>query len=126
MTTWNDLDRSIRATGAIDPTLVAALIEHRAYQEHRTWADAGLPRPMAVCFAEACTMVWTRARTILDNELALRTRAAMPAAEQFARSADLEAELADRALPPRPYDAREWREKAARLRRSRFHLIAAE
>jgi len=126
MTTWNDLDRSIRATGAIDPRLVTSIADARAHSEIELWSAMGLPRSWEQCFAEALTLTWMRARTILDNELALRMRAALPAAEQLARSADLEAELCDGAIPPRHHDARVWREKAAKLRRSRFHLIAAE
>lgn len=126
MTTWNDLHNQIRRDLTIDGRLVLSIANARAHGEVKAWAKVGLPRTWAACFAEAMTMVWLRAKTIRDNELALHMQAQLPAAEQLARSAELQAELYDRAIPPLPEQARIWRERAAHCRRSQFHLIAAE
>ena len=126
MTTWTDLHRSIRATGAINPRLALSIAVMTAKREHKEWAAMGMTRPISQCLAEAKALVWSRAQDMLDEEIAQRVRAAMPAAEQFARTADMEAILCDHAIPPRHAKATEWRKLAADLRRTQFHLIAAE
>src|SRR5215472_11735089 len=127
--TWNDLNNKIHATGAIDAAarmMILTLANTQAHREMGIWTGMGMPRSWAQCFGEAMTLAWCRARTYLDNELALRERSRLPVAEQLARSAELQAAIFDNAIPPQHAVAAEWRARAASLRRSQFTLIAAE
>lgn len=126
MATWNDLANSIHNTGEIDANLVLDIAEARAHREFEAWEKVGLPRSWAKCFAEAVTLTLTSAQTIRDNEIAMRLRAALPASEQWARTAELQAEIAETAIPPRHAEAAWLRRKAAALRVVEPVAIAAE
>lgn len=123
MTTWTELERSIRAAGAIDMGAVRDIATTRAKAEMKAWAEMGMLRDWKACFAEEMAMAWCRAQTILDHEIALRIRASLPAAEQLARTADLNATLAETSLPPRKAEAARWRAEAAAVRRSKFRVV---
>lgn len=110
----------------IDADAVEALALSRAKAEHAKCLAIGWVRPFADIYGHARTIAWTLAQTALDNEIALRERAKLPAAEQWARTAELAAEMAESAIPPRPAEAARFRAEAAALRRSALHLVAAE
>jgi hypothetical protein len=116
MTNRPNLFQTIRETLAIDQAAVEALAHERAAREHKACAEMGWSRRYADIYDWALTLTLMEARTALDGELAYRAYAALPAHEQWARSAELEAEIADGAIPPRHADAARFRNQAAALR----------
>jgi hypothetical protein len=118
--------QTIRETLQIDRKAVEALATERATREVEACAGMGWPRRFPDVFDWALTLTLMEAKAALDGEIARRAYAALPASEQWARSAELEAEIADGSIPPRHAEARQLRDGAARLRRASLTLISAE
>src|SRR4051812_24821723 len=103
--TWHFLAQSIEASGEINPYLVRAIAAQRAAAEGIKCAAIGWERKFENVLAEETILVEQQAMADLDNAIAMKLRASLPAHEQAARTLDLGAELARTAIPPRPDEA---------------------
>jgi hypothetical protein len=116
MRTFADLADSIRKTLTIDPAAVIEIAACRARQEHRACAAMGWHRSFLACAEWSFGLTWAEAETVRDNAIACAERAKLSPIERWARTAELHAEIAETAIPPRHAEAAQLREGAAALR----------
>ena len=112
-TTYSDLTD---ASGKINASVLMRLALQRARSEQAAYNAMGWTRKFSVVLSQSLIMIWCSAKAQRDAKIAAKLTAAMTPNQRNAQMLELNAELAESAIPARRDLALVLRASAAALR----------
>ena len=104
------------ASGKINPSALMLLALQRARSEQAAYKAMGWTRKFSVVLSQSLVMIWCSAKSQRDAKIAAKLREAMTPNQRNAQMLELNAKLAEGAIPARRDLAIVLRASAAALR----------